>query len=68
MMTKADGVLPEIAWERLHLEERIDAYTVTYGTIGMDKDGNEYEGCWVECCDTIQITDIEKIVSHGKYC
>jgi hypothetical protein len=59
MKTVATDKLPEITWERGDFVDRPDDYVNVYCAIGDSEDGREWGGSWIECCDEVEIEDIE---------
>lgn len=59
MTTPATIELPEIKWERGEYLESPDDYVKTYIAKGTSKNGSEWSGTWIECCDDVEIEDIK---------
>lgn len=62
-ITQPTDTLPRIIWKRLNIEDNAgDGYTFMYYTVGVSKSDNRtFSGVWIECCDEIEIEDIEII-------
>jgi hypothetical protein len=59
MKTPKTNEFPEITWERGDFVEKPDDYVEVYCASGVSDDGREWGGSWIECCDEVEIEDIE---------